>query len=229
MKLTPLARTLIWPPTILIGALMLASAAYASGATYHVLYRFQGGSDGAWPGKLISDADGNLFGVTNYGGGGNCSFSGELGCGTVFRLAPPSTAGGAWAETVLHRFAGGNDGAFPAAIVSDSAGNLYLTGDTQSTDFPTVNAFQPHFGGGRQNAFITKFDATGAIVYSSYLGGSEFDEGLNIAVDSSGNAYVAGETHGSFPTTTRLNWSGGKNFAATLCTSAAVTRATPAR
>jgi len=62
------------------------------------------------------------YGTTSAGGGGTCSG----GCGTVFQLTPPATPGGAWTETVLYRFTGGNDGATPwAGLVFDRAGNLY--------------------------------------------------------------------------------------------------------
>jgi hypothetical protein len=86
----------------------------------------------------------------------------------------------------------------------DGAGNAYVTGLTQSTDFPTTpGAFQTTHGGGLFDAFVTKLNAAGtALVYSTYLGGSENDEGLGIAVDGAGNAYVTGFTQSTdFPTT----------------------------
>ncbi len=77
-------------------------------------------------------------------------------------------------------------------IAVDSSGSAYVTGFTYSTDFPTANPFQAALGGSTaRNAFVTKFNAAGsALVYSTYLGGSGFDDGLGIAIDSSGNAYV---------------------------------------
>ena len=87
-------------------------------------------------------------------------------------------------------------------IAVDSAGNAYVTGYTQSTNFPTVTPFQPS-NGGIVNAFVTKVNPEGtAFVYSTYLGGREQDMGGGIAVDSSGNAYVTGQTtSNNFPTT----------------------------
>jgi uncharacterized repeat protein (TIGR03803 family) len=85
-----------------------------------VIYSFQGGSDGAAPDSLIFDRQGNLYGTT-IGGGGSACF---LGCGTVFKLA---RAHGAWAESVLYRFQGGNDGANPDGVVFDAKGTLYGT------------------------------------------------------------------------------------------------------
>jgi hypothetical protein len=89
-------------------------------------------------------------------------------------------------------------------IAVDPAGNAYVDGDTQSTNFPTHNAFQPqHSNAGSTDLFVTKFDPTGqALVYSTYLGGStggEYSHG--IAADATGNAYITGETTASnYPT-----------------------------
>jgi hypothetical protein len=93
---------------------------------YATLYSFAGGSDGANPqAGLIFDAAGNLYGTTGAGGGIGC---GGNGCGTIFKLAPPSAAGGSWTEAVLYRFSGGSDGAHPfAGLTADAAGNLYGT------------------------------------------------------------------------------------------------------
>jgi hypothetical protein len=84
----------------------------------------------------------------------------------------------------------------------DSAGNVWVTGNTSSTHFPTVNAIQPTYGGGSRDAFVTEINAAGsALVYSTYLGGSGQDEAFGIAADSAGNAYVTGYTRSTnFPT-----------------------------
>jgi hypothetical protein len=80
-------------------------------------------------------------------------------------------------------------------IAVDAAGNAYVTGETLSADFPTVDAVQPVFGGGETDAFVTKLNTTGSeFVYSTYLGGSNDDTGYDVAVDAAANAYVTGET-----------------------------------
>jgi hypothetical protein len=97
----------------------------------------------------------------------------------------------------------GDDGG-RGGIAVDALGNAYVTGFTNSTNFPTtVGAFQTTYGGGFGDAFVTKLNPTGAaLVYSTYLGGSDDDEGLGIAVDALGNAYVTGVTFSTnFPTT----------------------------
>jgi hypothetical protein len=100
----------------------------------------------------------------------------------------------------------GSDALLGYGIALDSAGNVYVTGSTESADFPTTpGAFQSSSAGALGgDAFVTKLNAAGtALVYSTYLGGSDNrDLGLDIAVDSSGNAYVIGETSSAdFPTT----------------------------
>ena len=90
-------------------------------------------------------------------------------------------------------------------IAVDGSGNAYVTGQTQSSNFPTTTgAYQTSLGGGDCNAFMTELNASGtALVYSTYLGGNSEDYGTGIAVDGSGNAYVTGYTTSSnFPTTT---------------------------
>jgi hypothetical protein len=100
-------------------------------------------------------------------------------------------------------YLGGSGDDVAAWIVVDSLGNAYITGDTQSIDFPvTAEAFQSTYGG-HEDAFVSKLNSTGsALAYSTYLGGSSFDAGVGIAVDSSGNAFVQGDTASdNFPTT----------------------------
>jgi Beta-propeller repeat/Abnormal spindle-like microcephaly-assoc'd, ASPM-SPD-2-Hydin len=105
---------------------------------------------------------------------------------------------------VYSTYLGGNDTDQGSAIAVDSAGNAYVTGYTLSTNFPTTpGAFQVAMGG-YYTAFVTKLNAAGsALVYSTYLDGNQISEAFGIAVDSAGNAYVAGDTNSyNFPTTT---------------------------
>lgn len=88
-----------------------------------VLYIFTGGNDGADPaGKLVLDASGNIYGISEFDGDPSCF------CGTVFRLAPPTTPGGEWSLSTLHAFTGGSDGASPIeGVIQDNTGAVYGT------------------------------------------------------------------------------------------------------
>jgi len=79
-------------------------------------------------------------------------------------------------------------------IAVDPAGNTYVTGSTTSVDFPTTPGAYGTLSGD-QDAFVTKFSPTGAVVYSTYLGGPCSDIGNAIAVDAAGNAYITGRAH----------------------------------
>ena len=110
---------------------------------------------------------------------------------------------------------GGSGNDQGSGIVVDSSGDAYITGVTQSTDFPTMNSFQSA-SGGYEDVFVAELNPAGtALVYSTYLGGSGNDQGAGIAVDSLGDAYVTGGTSSTdFPTTLgalQTMLSGGSN------------------
>lgn len=87
-------------------------------------------------------------------------------------------------------------------VAADNSGNAYLTGWTESPEYPTAAAVQPGYTGQR-DAFVTKLNSTGtAVVYSTYIGGAQLDEGNRIVVDAFGSAYVCGRTWSTdFPAT----------------------------
>lgn len=89
-----------------------------------------------------------------------------------------------------------------SSLAIDPAGNLYVTGRTISTNFPTKNAFDSvHESGQYPDAFVAKFSATGSLIFSTFLGGNNNDGGNSITVDNQGNCYVTGPTSSSnFPT-----------------------------
>jgi uncharacterized protein (TIGR03437 family) len=128
-------------------------------------------------------------------------------------------------------YLGGSANDHGYGIAVDSGGNAYITGNTGSTDFPTVNPFQktnpegssPGAGGGC--VFVSKVSADGSkLLYSTYLGGNGLDAGNAIAVDSAGDAFVTGSTTSTnFPTANAIQ---GKNLAA--FSTAFVTKLSPA-
>jgi hypothetical protein len=88
-------------------------------------------------------------------------------------------------------------------IAVDASGNVYVSGNTDSSDFPTSSPYQATYGGGGLDAFITKLDPTGSsLVYSTYLGGSGADWAIGgLAIDTGDNVYVSGKTNSiDFPT-----------------------------
>jgi Beta-propeller repeat len=99
-------------------------------------------------------------------------------------------------------YLGGNDDEDGFGIAADHHGNLYVTGDTRSANFPvTVGAAQPHFGGA-QDAYVASYAANGRMRWATYLGGTDKEYGLGIVLDSHDNLYVSGETSSSdFPVT----------------------------
>src|SRR5439155_228724 len=130
---------------------------------------------------------------TAFGGGEADAF--------VTKLNPTGSA------LVYTTYLGGDGFDQGHGIAVDATGNAYVTGHTFSTNFPTTTGtVQPGFSGVSSiigDAFVTKLNATGsALVYSTYLGGGDDDEGFGMAVDATGNAYVTGQTLSTnFPTT----------------------------
>jgi hypothetical protein len=167
-------------------------------------------------GKAIAvDSAGNAY-VTGYTISTNFPTANPLqpangGYGDAF-IAKLNASGTA---LVYSTFLGGSSGEYGNSIAVDAVGNAYVTGQTQSTNFPISNAFQSVYGGSEFDAFATKLNATGsALIYSTYLGGSLVDEGHGIAADSFGNAYVTGSTwSANFPTVNSLQVFAGNSDA----------------
>src|SRR5205807_3020022 len=79
-------------------------------------------------------------------------------------------------------------------IALDAAGNVYVTGETASSNFATQNPFQAN-NRGSSDAFVLELDVTGSVLlYASYLGGGGSDRGNSIALDPTGKVYVIGDT-----------------------------------
>jgi hypothetical protein len=170
---------------------------------------YLGGSHVDWGLDITVDADGNAYltgftASTNFpvanayqpisGGGGYDAF--------VTKLNPTGSA------LVFSTYLGGSDtenshgsGAQAGAIALDANRNVYVTGYTDSTNFPVLNAIQPSLVN-IEDGFITKFNPAGsALIWSTYLGGVRNDQPKGIAVDPSGNVVIAGfTTSNNYPT-----------------------------
>ena len=157
---------------------------------------YLGGSSDDVAAGIAVDSAGNAY-VAGSAGSTNfpttSSFQAASGGGVNDAFVTKLNATGS--ALAYSTYLGGNSYDSAYGIAVDSAGNAYVTGTTLSTNFPTASPIQATHGGGENDAFVTKLNATGsALVYSTYLGGNSYDSAQGIAVDSAGNAYVAGDT-----------------------------------
>lgn len=106
-------------------------------------------------------------------------------------------------DFIYSTFLGGNLDDFANSIIADNGGNAYVTGETNSGNFPVQNALHPTLTGIQSDAFVAVLNSTGsALIFSTYLGGRSADSGKSIAIDNSANVYVTGNTSSAdFPTT----------------------------
>jgi hypothetical protein len=175
-----------------------------------VFSTYLGGTGVDTPAQILLNAAGNIFLVgsttssnfpttsgvfqPNYGGIQDAFLTEMKGDGTGL---------------VFSTYIGGSAADFGTAMTLDPAGDVYVVGSTQSTDFLTMNPLQLG-NDGLYDAFVTEVSPTGALLYSTYLGGSQADYGTGIAVDTSGNVYVSGYTSSTdFPTQNALQSSLG--------------------
>lgn len=164
-----------------------------------------GGTGNDAASSIAVDANGNIYLAGGTEGGfpvTGDAFQSSFGGGSTDGFVAKFDNTG----TVLYSTELGGDGSdLAVAIAVDSSQNVYVTGLTNSpgttVKFPTTAGALQSSLNGTGNAFISKFSLQGTgnntLVYSTYLGGSGFDEGNGIAVDSNGNFYVAGDTTSS--------------------------------
>src|SRR5262249_3830097 len=114
--------------------------------------------------------------------------------GFVAKLSPAGSA------LVYSTFLGGTGSENAFSVALDSSGNAFVAGETSGVNFPTLGSLQP--AAGDLDVFVAELNPAGAaLVYSTYLGGAGEDSAHSIALDSAGNAYVAGHTRSTdFPT-----------------------------
>jgi len=176
----------------------LAYSTYLGGTDFELSYAIAVDAAGsAYVTGLTGSAD---FPTQNTYDG---SYSGN---GDAF-VAKLSAAGN---TLVYSTFLGGSGGGWGNGIAVDQAGSAYVTGHTGSIYFPTQNPYDGSYNGS-SDVFVTKLSAAGnALEYSTFLGGSDYDDGRGIAVDGSGNAYVTGGTVSTdFPAANPLQGTNG--------------------
>jgi hypothetical protein len=158
--------------------------------------------------KIATDASGNSYivGITQSTDFPVTNGSANHGNTTDAFVAKLDSSG---SSLVWTTYIGGNNEDTAADVALDSLGNVYVVGQTASADFPaTPGSFDATFnsttcsGNPCLDGYILKFDSSGTLSYSTFLGGSDMDSATSVTVDSSGDAYVAGWTSSTdFPTT----------------------------
>jgi hypothetical protein len=163
---------------------------------------YYGGSSDDWANSVATDPQGNVYVV---GGTYSTDFPVQNpGGGTYYQ---GSFVGGDWDAFILkfnprgvrqwatYYGGGGDDEA--RSVATDSQGNVYVVGETYSTNFPVYNPGGAYFQGGKAgdgDAFILKFNPRGVRLWATYYGGGDDDEARSVATDSQGNVYVVGLT-----------------------------------
>jgi uncharacterized protein (TIGR03437 family) len=181
----------------------------------NTIYTFGfGGSQDDTPQAIALDSSGDAyvaggtlspdFPVTSgaaqskYGGGASAPGYGAYGDGFLVKIDPTGS------KLLFATYWGGSSSDVAYALAVDSTGAAYIAGATSSPDFPTTpSAFQPQYAGPPADptapnpagdAFIAKFSATGAPIWSTYWGGASADIAYGLALDLAGNVYFAGTT-----------------------------------
>jgi hypothetical protein len=179
-----------------------------------VVYSTYLGGNGPDKGAGIAvDSTGAAY-VTGYTYANNFPTVNPIHGDRVHREAFVTKLSPAGNSIVYSTYLGGDNDDRGSGIAVDSTGSAYVTGTTYSTDFPTANAVQPARNGAYSDAFVSKLNPAGnGFVYSTYLGGNAWDDqGLSIAIDATGAAYVAGNGSGGFPVVnpiqTTPSWAG---------------------
>ena len=160
---------------------------------------YLGGSLNDYVKAVTEDANGNIY-ATGYTYSADFpvknAWNSTFGGGTDVFVSKFSPSG----YLLFSTFLGGSSVDFGYGIKVDSEGNVYVYGETQSNDFTTKNAYQPGFKGA-SDVFLAKFDPTGNLLFSTLLGGYQYDHATGLALDNLGNIYITGYTFSpTFPT-----------------------------
>ena len=168
---------------------------------------YLGGSNVDYGNGVTTDGSGNVYVTgkarsgfpttsgayqTSYGGGGN--FGGSF---DAFLSKFTSSGSLSWST-----YLGGSNIDGGNGVTTDGSGNVYVTGDTYSNNFPTTSGAYQTSNAGSGDAFLSKFSSRGSLSYSTFLGGNSFNDGYGVTTDGSENVYVTGDTYSNnFPTT----------------------------
>jgi hypothetical protein len=163
--------------------------------------RYFGGSGEEEIISLTTDAEGNIFitGGTSSPNlplsNGSLSYTPDMFDVEGNRLAFVAKLDPTGSRLIYLTYLGGTKTATAHYIQVDNEGNAYVAGRTEADDFPTRNPIQSRYGGGSDDVFLSKLNANGSsLIYSTYLGGSEYDQARSMALDKNGNVYITGRT-----------------------------------
>jgi hypothetical protein len=187
---------------VLLVVLLVGGNCFAASIEYSTYLGGAGDDEGT---VMAVDSEGNVYvaGITDSldlpaTGGGQSVFGGGSQDLFVAKLDPTGS------RLIYLTYLGGAGQETATGIALDSLGNAYVTGFTDSTNFPALNALQPDNRGGF-DGFVVKLGPAGNLIYSTYLGGSANDAGSGIAIDASGNICLSGiTTSQNFPTASAL-------------------------
>jgi hypothetical protein len=154
---------------------------------------FGGGSDD-YGRDVAVDSSGNVYLVGNTYSSTLPGGSGGSGSSDLF-VTKINAAGTAVLFTTI---VGGSGGDYAEGVAVNTTGSkIWIAGSTTSDNLPTANAFQA-VSGGSGDALVMQFNGSGGLVFSSYYGGYLYDTAADIALDSAGNAHLAGSIWGGF-------------------------------
>jgi DNA-binding beta-propeller fold protein YncE len=164
---------------------------------------------------IAVDGSGNVY-VTGWGisawgcSPASCTARAYIGGWEAFAAKLDSSGALLW-----NTFLGGSGDDFGLGIAVDGSGNVYVTGSSNASWSCSPLACTEHAYAGRGDAFVAKLDTSGVLLWNTFLGGSEKDQGMGIAVDGSGNSlYVTGYSYGSWGSPERAFTGGSEAFAA---------------
>ena len=166
---------------------------FSAGQNNRLWATYYGGlnDDKAW--SVVTDVSGNVYltGYTNSPAGmASGGFQTQKGGGyDAFVVKFDGNGNRLWAS-----YYGGKGDEFGVSVATDALGNVYLIGNTASTDFIASSGFQNNYGGGFYDAFLVKFDPFGNRLWATYYGGMDDDNGHSVTTDIGGNVYLTGWT-----------------------------------
>ena len=185
-----IGRKRIYAAIVCCAASLFSSATAGTNGLEQIFSRQFGGSDGDFPTVLTVDVNGCTY-IAGY------TYSTNFPA-TPGRNGPDSdlfvTKLSATGQLIYSRVLGGSGYEVPAAIAADHLGNVYVTGQTTSTNFPLVNAIRS-IGSTNGTIFMFKLEPTGStLVYSTYLGGSSYEYSTALTLTPDGEAIIVGNT-----------------------------------